>query len=111
MKVTDIKVVPIKSHNRLKATVTIVFDQVFKVRNIKILPRKNNNGFYVSFPEIINNRGDYFAVAFPMTKEFRSEVENAIIKEYFRVLKSKENPASTSEAEDFEDELEVPDEE
>lgn len=111
MKVTDVRVFPVKNHSRLKATVTLVFDAVFKVRNIKVLPRKNNEGLYVSFPEVITSRGDYHAVAYPVSKDFRSEVENIIINEYRRILKSQEKSESVPEAEDFEEELEVPDEE
>ena len=40
MKVTKILVAPL-NRPRVKASVSIVFDDVFKVRNIKIMPRKD----------------------------------------------------------------------
>ena len=62
MKVTKILVAPL-NRPRVKASVSIVFDDVFKVRNIKIMPRKDGKGLFVSFPETRNNRGDYLSIA------------------------------------------------
>ena len=109
MKVTKILVAPL-DRPRIKASVSIVFDDVFKVRNIKILPRKHGNGLFVSFPETRNNRGDYLSIAYPLTKAYREELENLILYEYDRKLKEKENE-ETPEADDFEQPLEDPDEE
>ena len=62
MKVTKILVAPI-DRPRMKASVSIVFDDVFKVRNIKIMPRKDGKGLFVSFPETRKNTGDYLSIA------------------------------------------------
>ena len=85
MKVTKILVAPLNRH-RLLASVSIVFDDVFKVRNIKIMPRKDGKGLFVSFPETRNNRGDYLSIAYPLTKAYREELENLILYEYDRKL-------------------------
>lgn len=106
MEITKINVVPIQNHNRLKASVTIVLDGVFKVRSIKILPRKGGEGLYVSFPDTRNAKGEYFALAYPLTREFRREVESAILGEYQKVISEQEQseePASEIFDETFED--------
>ena len=109
MKVTKILVAPI-DRPRMKASVSIVFDDVFKVRNIKIMPRKDGKGLFVSFPETRNNRGDYLSIAYPLTKAYREELENQILYEYDRKLMEEEAEASP-EADNVEQPLEDPDEE
>ena len=109
MKVTKILVAPI-DRPRMKASVSIVFDDVFKVRNIKIMPRKDGKGLFVSFPETRNNRGDYLSIAYPLTKAYREELENQILYEYDQKLMEKEAEASP-EADNVEQPLEDPDEE
>lgn len=109
MKVTKILVAPI-DRPRMKASVSIVFDDVFKVRNIKIMPRKDGKGLFVSFPETRNNRGDYLSIAYPLTKAYREELENQILYEYDRKLMEEEVEASP-EADNVEQPLEDPNEE
>lgn len=109
MKVTKILVAPI-NRPRMKASVSIVFDDVFKVRNIKIMPRKDGKGLFVSFPETRNNRGDYLSIAYPLTKAYREELENQILYEYDRKLMEEETEDSP-EADNVEQPLEDPSEE
>ena len=109
MKVTKILVAPL-NRPRVKASVSIVFDDVFKVRNIQIMPRKDGKGLFVSFPETRNNRGDYLSIAYPLTKAYREELENQILYEYDRKLMEEEAEASP-EADNVEQPLEDPDEE
>lgn len=106
MKVTKILVAPL-NRPRVKASVSIVFDDVFKVRNIKIMPRKDGKGLFVSFPETRNNRGDYLSIAYPLTKAYREELENQILYEYDRKLMEEEAEASP-EADNVEQPLEDP---
>lgn len=107
MKVTKILVAPL-NRIRLKAVVSIVFDDVFKVRNIKIVPRRHGEGLYVAFPETRNEYGDYLSVAYPVTTSFRKELEKMILDEYERMLTV---PRKTTEAEAIKQQLEDPDEE
>ena len=109
MKVTKILVAPI-DRPRMKASVSIVFDDVFKVRNIKIMPRKDGKGLFVSFPETRNNRGDYLSIAYPLTKAYREELENQILYEYDRKL-MEEEAEDSPEADNVEQPLEDPNEE
>ena len=110
MKVTKIVVTPVHSASRVKATATILFDDVFKVRGIKIMPRTKGKGLFVAFPETRNNRGDYFALAFPVTKELRQELEDQILYECDQTLE-REKREKASEADNIEQPLEDPDEE
>ena len=91
MKVTQIHVIPIKGYPRMRASVNIVLDEVLKVKDIHIIAKKNGQGVDVIFPERRTSRGDYFAVVYPINKEFRTETVKAILDEYYRVLKESNN--------------------
>ncbi len=107
MKITDIAVVPIYGRNFMLGTASIIFDDVFKIRDIRIRPRKQGNGIYVEYPQRKTARGDYYAISYPMTKEFRDEIDKVIIDEYHRVLDERSSKKS-GVTDDFEPPLEAP---
>lgn len=110
MKVTQIHVIPIKGYPRMRASVNIVLDDVLKIKDIHIIAKRKGDGVDVIFPERRTSNGSYFAVIYPINKEFRKEVVKVILDEYYRVLNegdksnAEEAPSETSgEAEDSED--------
>lgn len=94
MKVTQIYVIPIKGYPRMRASVNIVLDEVLKVKDIHIIAKRKGDGVDVIFPERRTSNGDYFAITYPINKEFRKEVVKAILDEYYRVLNEKGKPAT-----------------
>lgn len=64
---------------------------------VNILRTKDNRRMFVKYPEIQNGDGEYNNVVFPVDKELREEVENAVMKEFRKLLtKGLNNPQITS---------------
>ncbi len=86
MKITEVKVFAAKDGGRLKAYATIVFDNVFIVRDIKVI--EDQDGFFLSMPSRRRKDGTFRDIAHPLTSEMRKLIETAVITEYKRAVSS-----------------------
>jgi stage V sporulation protein G len=68
MEITEVKVFPIQEE-KLKAFVSIVFDQCFMVNDIKIIQGKD--GLFISMPSRKKKNGEFKDVAHPLNNETR----------------------------------------
>jgi len=85
MKITEVKVYPVQDSGRLKAYATMVFDDAFIVRDLKII--EGDNGLFVSMPS--RRRKDGFRdIVHPLNSETRQNVENAIIEEFKKTVEA-----------------------
>ena len=79
MKITEVKVYPVQDSGRLKAYATMVFDDCFIVRDLKII--EGDNGLIVSMPS--RRRKDGFRdIVHPLNSETRKLVEDSIVEEF-----------------------------
>jgi len=83
MEITEINVT-LRTEDKLKAFVNVTFDNQFVVRGMKVI--KGANSFFVSMPSRKMPDGSFRDIAHPINNEFREFIENAILKEYKRVL-------------------------
>ncbi|MFQ5684804.1 MAG: septation regulator SpoVG [Candidatus Binatia bacterium] len=82
MEVTEVRVFPV-DEEKLRAYVTITFDQCFVVRDLKII--QGTAGLFVSMPSKKRKDGTYKDIAHPINNETRRMIEEKIIAEYHRV--------------------------
>src|SRR5260370_498473 len=83
MEITEVKVFPIQEE-KLKAFVSVVFDQCFMVNDIKII--QGRDGLFISMPSRKKKNGEFKDVAHPLNNETRRTIEEKILVEYERVL-------------------------
>jgi len=83
MEITEVKVFPIQEE-KLKAFVSIVFDQCFMVNDIKII--QGREGLFISMPSRKKKNGEFKDVAHPLNNETRRMIEEKVLGEYHRVL-------------------------
>ena len=83
MEITEVKVFPI-NEEKLKAFVSIVFDQCFMVNDIKII--QGRDGLFISMPSRKKKNGEFKDVAHPLNNETRRMIETLVLAEYERVL-------------------------
>ncbi len=83
MEITEVKVFPI-NEEKLKAFVSIVFDQCFMVNDIKII--QGRDGLFISMPSRKKKNGEFKDVAHPLNNETRRMIETKVLAEYERVL-------------------------
>jgi len=88
MEITEVKVFPVQNDERLKAYVTIIFDNCFIVRDLKII--QGNNGLFVAMPSKKRKDGTYRDTAHPLNNEMRSLIEKAVLDGYEMELQNVE---------------------
>jgi len=80
MEITDIRIRKVAGEGKLKAYVTITFDNCFVVHNVKIIEGKT--GVFIAMPSRKTRAGDYKDVAHPITPEFRAAMQQTILDKY-----------------------------
>ncbi len=84
MEISEIRVSP-RDDEKLKAFVSITFEDCFVVRGLKIIEGKEHR-LFVAMPSRKKPDGSFQDVAHPITNEFRDRLEAAIIAEYHRAI-------------------------
>jgi stage V sporulation protein G len=79
MQITEIRIRRVPAEGKLKAYVTVTFDDCFVVHNLKIIESK---GLFIAMPSRKTSGGEYKDVAHPISPVFRNELQDAIIAEY-----------------------------
>ena len=84
MQVTDVRIRKINDEGKMKAVVSITFDDEFVVHDIKIID--GQNGLFIAMPSRKMGEGDFKDIAHPLSSETRNKIKEAIFAEYNRVL-------------------------
>jgi stage V sporulation protein G len=83
MEVTEVRVFPV-DEEKLKAYVTITFDNCFVVRDLKVI--HGNNGLFVAMPSKKRKDGTFRDTAHPLNNETREMIESKVLAEYEREI-------------------------
>ncbi len=80
MQITELRLRKVENEGKLKAYVTVTFDNCFVVHNVKIIEGKT--GLFIAMPSRKTANGEYKDVAHPISPEFRNELQDKILAEY-----------------------------
>ena len=65
---------------KLKAFAHITIDNQYAVNGFRVI--EGSNGLFVAMPDVKRNNGEFKDVFFPITKQARAELIEAILSEY-----------------------------
>ena len=80
MQITELRLRKVENEGKLKAYVTVTFDNCFVVHNVKIIEGKT--GLFIAMPSRKTANGEYKDVAHPISPDFRNELQEKILDEY-----------------------------
>ena len=80
MEITDVRIRKVDGGGKLKAYVTVTFDNCFVVHNLKVID--GQEGSFIAMPSRKTKTGEYKDVAHPITLEFRSHLQEKILQEF-----------------------------
>lgn len=80
----DVKIGSIRPEGNVKAYASINLNGCFAVRNVKVL--ESSKGLFVSMPSYRSGNGEYKDICFPVTKEFREQLNSAVLDAYHQAL-------------------------
>ncbi|MCL4380441.1 septation regulator SpoVG [Candidatus Dependentiae bacterium] len=84
MKITEVKVYPVEEGGRLKAYATLVFDDCFIVRDLKVI--EGDNDLFVSMPSRRRKDGTFRDIVHPLNTQMREDLESQVLGEYKKSL-------------------------
>lgn len=85
MQITDIRTRVVSKESKMKAVVSVTFDDSFVVHDIKVI--EGEKGLFIAMPSKKTPDGEYRDVAHPINGEMRAMLQDAILTEYERALK------------------------
>lgn len=80
MQITELRIRKVEDEGKLRAYVTVTFDNCFVVHNVKIIDGKS--GLFIAMPSRKTASGEYKDVAHPISPEFRQDLQSKILAEY-----------------------------
>ncbi len=80
MQITDIRVRQVFDEGKMKARVSITFDNQFVIHEIKVI--EGENGVFIAMPSKKLSGGEFKDIAHPINKETRVMLQDAILKAY-----------------------------
>ena len=80
MEITDIRIRRVDADSKMKAVVSVTFDDEFVVHDIKII--EGQNGLFIAMPSRKMGEGDFRDIAHPLKSETRNKIKDAIFAEY-----------------------------
>ena len=80
MNITDVRIRKIAADGKLKAVVSVTFDDEFVVHHIKII--EGQNGLFIAMPSKKMGETDFRDIAHPIVSEARNKIRDVIFAEY-----------------------------
>ncbi len=80
----DVKIGSIHPDGNVRAYASVNLNDCFAIRNIKIVD--STKGMFIAMPSYKTGNGEYKDICFPITKEFREQLNQAVLQAYDHVL-------------------------
>lgn len=80
----DVKIGSIHPDGNVRAYASVNLNDCFAIRNLKIVD--STKGLFIAMPSYKAGSGEYKDICFPVTKEFREQLNQAVFQAYDLVL-------------------------
>ena len=84
MEITDIRIKKVSTDNKMKAVVSVTFDNAFVVHDIKII--EGQDKWFTAMPSRRTPEGEYKDIAHPINSDMRINMEKQILARYEEAL-------------------------
>ncbi|AHF05714.1 septation regulator SpoVG [Desulfitobacterium metallireducens] len=80
MNITDVRVRKVNVEGKMKAVVSVTFDNAFVVHDVKVV--EGTNGLFVAMPSRKTPEGEFRDIAHPISSAAREVIQTAVLKAY-----------------------------
>lgn len=88
MDISEVRVRKVNQAGKLKAYVTVTFDDQFVVHNIKVI--EGRDGDFIAMPSRQLANGEFKDVAHPISSEFREYLQRVVMEAYQKEVNMEE---------------------
>lgn len=97
MKITDIRVRKVAKQGKMRAVVSVTFDNEFVVHDIKVI--EGDRGLFIAMPSKKSADGEYRDIAHPINSEMRGLLQAQILEAFDKAAEEgDEAPEAPAEA-------------
>lgn len=97
MEITDVRVRKISKEGKMKAVVSVTFDNEFVVHDIKVI--EGEKGLFIAMPSRKALDGEFRDIAHPINSVTRDRIQNSILEKYETI--SLEDGADSEDMDNF----------
>ena len=83
MNITDIRIRKINSEGKMKAVVSVTFDDEFVVHDMKII--EGQSGLFIAMPSRKTPDGEYKDIAHPINSATREQLQKMILEKFVQI--------------------------
>ena len=94
MRITDVRVRKLTNDSKMKAVVSVTFDDEFVVHDIKVIEREED--LFIAMPSRQSGDGKFRDIAHPIKPQMRQMIQDAILEAYRKALAA--GPVAEEEA-------------
>ena len=80
MNITDVRVRKVNDEGKMKAVVSITFDDEFVVHDIKVI--EGEKGLFIAMPSRKSSDGEYRDIAHPINTQTRDKLQKLVLEAY-----------------------------
>ncbi len=84
MGISSIIIRKMTNNDKLKAIVSVTFDESFVVHDIKVI--QGNNGLFIAMPSRKIQDGTFKDIVHPINSDFREQISAAVLDKYSEAL-------------------------
>jgi Uncharacterized protein, involved in the regulation of septum location len=88
MEITDVRIRKIDVEGKMKAVVSVTFDNEFVIHDIKVI--ESQNGLFIAMPSRKTPDGEFKDIAHPINSVAREKIQRAILEKYESTATSEE---------------------
>jgi stage V sporulation protein G len=95
MEITDIRIRKINAEGKMRAVVSVTFDNAIVIHDIKVI--ESQDKLFVAMPSRKTPDGEFKDIAHPINAEARDNIQNAILEKYESTVIQENTPIDTKE--------------
>lgn len=99
MEITDVRVRKVAKEGKMKAVVSITFDNEFVVHDIKVI--EGEKGLFIAMPSRKALDGEFRDIAHPINSETREKLQKAILEKYETISLAEQNEVYQEDSDDL----------
>ena len=84
MEITDVRVRKVNKEGKMKAVISVTFDNEFVVHDIKVI--EGEKGLFIAMPSRKAADGEYRDIAHPINSGTRDQIQKIILEKYEAAL-------------------------
>ena len=84
MEITDVRVRKVNKEGKMKAVISVTFDNEFVVHDIKVIEREQ--GLFIAMPSRKSADGEFRDIAHPINSNTRDTIQKTILESYEKAL-------------------------